>query len=76
VPFFFKQWGEWGPLEDHIETGRRTAPVCLVKPDGATVRPYCQLDAPGHQMARVGKKAAGRLLDGITWDQRPEMRPC
>jgi protein gp37 len=30
-------------------------------PDGATVR-------------RTGKKAAGRLLDGRTWDEMPEAR--
>ena len=27
------------------------------------------------QMDRVGKKAAGRLLDGRTWDQFPEVVP-
>ncbi|KKM61107.1 hypothetical protein LCGC14_1535100, partial [marine sediment metagenome] len=25
-------------------------------------------------MERIGKKAAGRLLDGRTWDQFPEVR--
>lgn len=36
VPFYFKQWGEYG--EDGV---------------------------------RVGKKAAGRLLDGRTWEEKP-----
>jgi protein gp37 len=26
-------------------------------------------------MARTGKRTAGRLLDGMTWDQYPEVRP-
>lgn len=29
-------------------------------------------DAPGQEMARVGKKAAGRLLDGREWNEYPE----
>jgi protein gp37 len=33
-------------------------------------------DASGEPMTRVGKRAAGRLLDGRTWDQIPgETRP-
>jgi protein gp37 len=43
VPFFFKQWGEWGP------TGN---PPILMNEPGAV------------QLQRLGKKAAGRLLDG------------
>jgi protein gp37 len=39
VPFFFKQWGLFGPKGGH--------------------------------MVRLGKKAAGRLLDGRTWDNYP-----
>jgi len=39
IPFFFKQWGEWGPMS----------------------------------LDRIGKKKAGRVLGGRTWDERPEM---
>jgi protein gp37 len=42
VPFLFKQWGEWAPINDR------------------------------DTMQRVGKKRAGRELDGRTWDQYPE----
>lgn len=78
VPFFFKQWGEWMPFNSGEFSGipawmEDRTPVCLVKPDGRVIRPYCLNDAPGHEMARVGKKAAGRLLDGRTWDQFPQM---
>lgn len=53
VPFFFKQWGEWAPLDF-----------------GGDVRPGQEI-RPDIGMIRVGKKAAGRLLSGSTWDQMP-----
>jgi len=59
VPFHFKQWGEW-------------APNCLCQkpaPCKETPRPE-----PGKMgcMFRCGKKAAGRELDGRTWDEWPQ----
>lgn len=45
VPFFFKQWGEYGLLPGTI--------------DGTV---------------RLGKKKAGRLLDGREWNEYPEVR--
>ena len=60
VPFFFKQWGEWLPIRDRIDLDLPTAP-----------RTWCKVgDLPGG-MVRVGKKIAGRTLDGRTWDQMP-----
>lgn len=68
VPFLFKQWGEWMP------TIREGDTVKLVFEKGAPHGP----DQPafhdwpdGQGAARVGKKAAGRLLDGRTHDQFP-----
>lgn len=61
VAFFFKQWGAWAPgsnFPDHIPSGES-----------------CSFDQNMDDNARVwkvGKKAAGRLLDGRTWDQFPE----
>ena len=74
VSFFFKQWGEWVPFLNNVDIpdGPVSSPVCLVKKSGQVIRPYTQADAPGHQMCRVGKKAAGRLLDGRTWDEMPK----
>lgn len=64
VPFLFKQHGEWMP----------TGPVQLVADEG---RWYCFTyggeNDGAEWMARVGKKAAGRTLDGRTWDQYPEV---
>ena len=63
VSFLFKQWGDWLPL------GEATS---LLNPEG---RPGLQWDIQhvgGYlPMARVGKKAAGRLLDGRTHDEFP-----
>jgi protein gp37 len=78
VPFFFKSWGEWGRLEDHRGLSWKV---------GDERTGYFSQDAPGdyewhsvgvasdgQHMLRVGKKAAGRLLDGRAWEQFPEAR--
>jgi protein gp37 len=63
VSFFFKQWGTY-------------------RPGGDVARPAVWVDRNGHPgpvrdlveqvaMVRVGKTAAGRLLDGRTWDEHP-----
>jgi protein gp37 len=64
VPYFFKQWGEWAPQrQSHgmmIVTGdRQWLRVIGLDGDEDTGGngPWCLT-------ARVGKKAAGRLLDG------------
>lgn len=63
VPFFFKQWGEYAPTGWHV-IGRPQKGHALVGDpiDGLGHR---------HEMRRVGKKNAGRLLDGRTWDEYP-----
>jgi protein gp37 len=67
VPFFFKQWGEWlPPLQDggKIKDGRYGA--------GYSQELNCSDEA-----IKVGKKAAGRMLDGRHWSQFPgEVPPC
>lgn len=60
VPFFFKQWGAW------VDT--RQAP----EPAFAAMRvPRAARFADGTHVWRVGRQAAGRELDGRTWDQVP-----
>jgi protein gp37 len=82
VPFHFKQWGEWKPFPSNkvpmppeavaeMSALNPNTPTCLVKTDGTMVRPYAITDGPGYQMVRVGKKAAGRLLDGVEWNEFP-----
>lgn len=68
--FFFKQWGAWVPIisehqGDHDgwvdEAGTYTH-------DTMTPSDHVGLAAP---VQHVGKKAAGRMLDGRTWDEIP-----
>ena len=72
VPFFFKQWGEWSPSP--WPGARATAPeACWVQLDGETRRAPSACPAEGAApMWRVGKKSAGRELDGGTWSQMPD----
>ncbi|MDP3457704.1 MAG: phage Gp37/Gp68 family protein [Hyphomonas sp.] len=80
VPFLFKQWGEWREAEtgDSFDTGSGRAgkpPAFIVDPVDGTVHCYLpQRQDPRYRaMLRVGKKAAGRLLDGVLHDARPEV---
>ena len=65
VPFFFKQWGEYTP------NGR--GPVWRwIKADELASDGLWAKDAPGViPVWRVGKKAAGRLLDGCEYSEYP-----
>jgi protein gp37 len=68
VPFFFKQFGEWSPEYDfdapeHTQLHR----------DGRRKGGLMADNSPGWEvMNRVGKKRAGRLLDGREWSEFPE----
>ena len=72
VPFFFKQWGEWGPCvidEDEIPDERSGLHIwnpCGGGPVGYEPRLW-------NASKRVGKKATGRLLDGREWNEVPEV---
>ena len=83
VPYFFKQHGEYSPYAPSVadssrpdgkrpdwdrepcfveeRTGRTTTDESVALEDGGS----------WHGMYRVGKKAAGRDLDGQTWDEFP-----
>lgn len=72
VAFLFKQWGAWHPWQG------LGGLVGGVKLDGTG---WWTDDAPGAQcrpgdeiVQRVGKKQAGRELDGRTWDEFPAQR--
>lgn len=64
VPFFFKQWGEWAPSNELHRAGVIIGHQLHSHPWG-----ICN-----PQMARAGKKMAGRLLDGKVWDEYPKQR--
>ena len=71
TPFLFKQWGEW--IAEGIAMQQP-----LTKPPQLHQRRWVADDAEDDRYTRtaaavypVGKKAAGRLLDGRTWDGVP-----
>lgn len=80
VPFFFKQWGEFsdqtelsvkGGSEDRIFTADGTFLGAGVRKYGGMVDTEWR-EKGGTWMSRVGKKQAGRLLDGREWNEYPE----
>jgi protein gp37 len=76
VPFFFKQWGEWSAVA-HPHDADEVVRAFLDHPNGRWLEPdggdeHRTWDAV--RMVRVGKKAAGRLLDGRTWDEFPTVQ--
>lgn len=77
VPFFFKQWGEWSPVQPDtwckVSSRKYSHETFAWGKDGQKYNALSPAPDDFPKMAyRVGKKAAGRLLDGQTWDQRPE----
>lgn len=81
VAFHFKQHGEWVGYADGGApdgTGRSpwadNEPDAYVNRDNGTVMSEADAIADGGSFLgvhRVGKKAAGRVLDGRTWDEFP-----
>lgn len=65
IAYFHKQWGEWAPdghFTGHLNALGRDQHAF----EGSTDPRFTHT-----VVRRVGKKAAGRLLDGRTWDERP-----
>ncbi|PRE88430.1 phage Gp37/Gp68 family protein [Burkholderia gladioli] len=80
VPFLFKQHGEWAPGSGDFGAGRfATAAVAFdgrVVPGGHRAQDYPTgaSSADGWALVhRVGKRAAGRLLDGVEHNGFPEV---
>lgn len=59
TPFLFKQWGEWADAEHYSSEQQESYDVRGLTEDG---------------VVRVGKKAAGRLLDGVEHNEFPTPR--
>jgi len=59
VPFHFKQWGNWAPV-DELNAELR----------GTTLEFGDDRPVP---MVRAGKKLAGRILQGTTWNGLPQL---
>ncbi|MGB7985081.1 MAG: DUF5131 family protein [Terracidiphilus sp.] len=78
VPFFFKQWGEWDSCFD--ETGGYEASTKGLMTiwetgyfTGYGVIPSDPNRGVGYIVKRVGKEAAGALLNGREWKQFPRV---
>lgn len=69
VPFLFKQWGAWAPTSIPVDQLPSTDPNVRLVEGGWSNR--LKVD---RFMRQVGKKAAGRLLDGVQHDGYPEVR--
>ena len=89
VPFLFKQWGEWAPFvneahythggaERHahtwIERDGTQGSCWIVDDDGSWSNWTGEPTEDAAVMGRHGKKAAGRLLDGVEHNGYPEVR--
>lgn len=72
VPFLFKQWGEWRPMPTDVPLG--AAPVGHFHGDQFFCGKVIAGGQAGGLMQRAGKKAAGRLLDGVEHNGFPEVR--
>jgi protein gp37 len=71
IPFFFKQWGEWAPHPHPPFRGTNTGGGLFVLPSGHLGNQGDYWDGAAAAMDRVGKKAAGRTLDGREWSEFP-----
>lgn len=81
VPFFFKQWGEWiAPAElnedfkncEHKGASIGPERIKWLAPDGSTRNIGEGQHRDGDKIiVRIGKRTAGRLLDGRTHDDLP-----
>lgn len=73
--YFLKQWGAWAPGPAPEGWGMRDAVAGRVRAidlDGQSRPLHEALPAPGTEFVyRVGKGAAGRLLDGREWSEYP-----
>ena len=63
VPFLFKQWGAWSPT-GWVGIGGHD-------PNRGFVGKPVNEHGAREEIARTSKKAAGRVLDGRTWDEFP-----
>ena len=71
VAFHFKQWGEWLPFGMKQPTWDFEASEYFQNLENRHVTKFEFHDPSRRTMYRVGKKAAGRLLDGREWNEYP-----
>jgi protein gp37 len=84
VPFFFKQWGEYIPggfcdidsYDDVTKALKVEEWVAVASTNSRSIGKTCfhAYDPSGRffDLNKIGKKQAGRVLDGRTWDEYPK----
>lgn len=87
VPFFFKQWGEWADGSradtnyksitlltngDYADSSEQAMKLLRDKKNITTPDEWNALHPS--VMTKTGKKESGRILDGRTWDEMPEVK--
>lgn len=81
VSFFFKQWGEWCPADGNIESCEITY-LCGELQNGMETAVPLGMDNESSKnhywdnevfAVKIGKKKAGRLLDGKEWNEYPKV---
>lgn len=72
IAFFYKQWGAWEPLLNETRDWGRD--WFIIDRDGDVDLPDGRMpvyEEGEYAARRVGKKVAGRLLDGREWNEFP-----
>lgn len=67
VPFFFKQHGEW------LHESQDFSGIDMTRFNQQPNRYFFGWEEDDSSSVLVGKKKAGRILDGRTWDEFPEL---
>lgn len=70
VPFLFKQWGEYHPA-DQVKNPEQLAKTGDM---GTALRTGAAVTFDDQWTWKIGKKSAGRLLDGVEHNGYPEVR--
>jgi protein gp37 len=71
IAFFFKQWGEWHPVV--FDPGDDEIGITPAGQTDPETKPRATFDfVDGESMERLGKRVAGRMLDGVEWNEFPQ----
>jgi len=73
VPFFFKQWGEWGEASLPITKEQKPDHKGMWVHNSGYSRLFNNPPKDAVWMYPLGKKKAGHLLDGHKWNEFPEV---
>jgi protein gp37 len=73
IAFYFKQWGNWMPHPKPPIRGKNNGAGIYVFPTGSYGCQGDYWDGRAAGMDLVGKKEAGRMLDGREWNEFPRV---